>query len=69
MFGRQQWTLFADFLLTGKTLRIVPRKNICFDSRPYFRYSVVYFVCTILTPSKILASVSPFSAGFKYGHI
>jgi hypothetical protein len=57
MFGRQQWTLFADFLLT----RSVPRKNICFDSRPYFRYSVVYFFCTILTPSKILASVSPFS--------
>jgi hypothetical protein len=45
MFGRQQWTLFADFLLT---LRIVPQKNICFDSRPYFRYSVVDFFVRFL---------------------
>jgi hypothetical protein len=43
-----------------RPLRIVPRKNICFDSRSYFQYSVVYFFCTILTPSKILATVSPF---------
>jgi hypothetical protein len=29
--------------------------------------SVVYFFCTILTPSKILAVVSPFSSGLR-GH-
>jgi hypothetical protein len=65
MFGRQQcallqcmqWTLFADQVRLSELFRgkiFVLILGLIFDT-PLFT-----FFCTILTPSKILASVSPF---------
>jgi hypothetical protein len=51
MFGRQQWTLFADQV----------RLSELFRGKIFVLILGPIFFCTILTPSKIQASVSPFS--------